>query len=134
MPWDPMRDLRAWHERLGRVHAHQADSWTPPIDIYETEDAYMISAEVPGLTRDEIDLVLEDTRLTIRGRRSDRRASTGGIIHFHQVERGHGPFARTFDFAIKIDVERVSADLTNGVLSVILPKTPQPMARRIDVK
>jgi HSP20 family molecular chaperone IbpA len=72
MPWDPLREVRAWQERLERLAAHHADSWTPPIDVYETADSYVVTAELPGLTREEVDLAVEDARLTIRGRRSDR--------------------------------------------------------------
>ncbi len=129
-----MRDLRAWQERLERLSAHHPDSWTPPIDVYETDDRYVIAAELPGLARDQIELALEDSRLTIRGQRIDRTASSGNVIHFHQVERGHGAFARTFEFGSKIDTEAVSADLTNGVLTVTLPKAAPPPARKIEVR
>ena len=134
MPWDPMRDLRVWQERLERLSAHHPDSWTPPIDVYETEDRYVIAAEVPGLAREDVDLAVEDARLTIRGQRLDRPATAGDVVHFHQVERGHGSFARTFEFASKIDVDAVEADLTNGVLTITLPKAARPPARKIEVR
>ena len=129
-----MRDLRVWQERLERLSAHHPDSWTPPIDVYETTDRYVIAAELPGLAREHIELALEDTRLTIRGQRIDRTASSGDVMHFHQVERGHGAFARTFEFGSKIDTDAVSADLTNGVLTVTLPKAAIPSARKIEVR
>jgi len=129
-----MRDLRVWQERLERLSAHHPDSWTPPIDVYETDDRYVIAAELPGLAREHIELALEDSRLTIRGQRIDRTASGGDVIHFHQVERGHGAFARTFEFGSKIDTDAVSADLTNGVLTVTLPKAAIPPARKIEVR
>jgi HSP20 family protein len=129
-----MRDLRVWQERLERLSAHHPDSWTPPIDVYETTDRYVIAAELPGLAREHIELALEDTRLTIRGQRIDRTASSGDVMHFHQVERGHGAFARTFEFGSKIDTDAVSADLTNGVLTVTLPKAAIPPARKIEVR
>jgi HSP20 family protein len=130
MPWDPLRDLHAWQ---GRLVSHQRDAWAPPIDVYETAQLYVITAEVPGLTRDHIDLALEDTRLTIRGRRPDRAEASGGTVRFHQVERGRGPFSRAFEFADRIDPARVTADLTNGVLTITLPKLPEPPARKIEV-
>ena len=129
MPWDPLRDLQAWQERLV---SHQRDGWAPSIDVYETAEMYVIKAEVPGLTRDHIELVLEDTRLTIRGQRPDHPTPTGSV-RFHQVERGRGPFSRTFEFAQKIAAAGVTADLANGVLSVTLPKRPEPPARKIEV-
>src|SRR5437879_2629741 len=59
MPCDPLRDLRAWQERLERIASQQASPWAPPIDVYETDDRYVITAEVPGLSRDQIDLAVE---------------------------------------------------------------------------
>ena len=56
------------------------------------------------------------------------------MTHFHQVERGHGAFSRTFEFAEQINREAVSADLTDGVLTIKLPKLPSPPPRRIEVK
>src|SRR5262249_42366677 len=96
MTWDPMRDLRALHERLSSDRAHP---WPPPSDVYETHAAYVITDEVPGVTRDQIDLAVEHTRLAIRGRRLARATAPAESVRYHQVERGHGPFARTFEFA-----------------------------------
>jgi HSP20 family protein len=134
MALDPMRDLRAWQDRLERLTAHHPDSWTPPIDVYETADRYVLSAELPGLAREHIELALEDSRLTIRGQRIDRTASGGKVVHFHQVERGHGAFARTFEFGSKIATEAVTADLSDGVLTITLPKAAPPPARKIEVR
>lgn len=119
--------------RLERLSNHHLEAWAPAIDVYETEASFVVNAEVPGMTREQVDLAFEDTRLTIRGQRSDRGAA-GDVLHFHQVERGYGSFARTFEFADKIDVERVTADLTDGVLTVTLPKIPPPPARKIHVQ
>jgi HSP20 family protein len=134
MTWDPLLDLRAWQERLERLSAQHTDAWTPPIDVYETEDRYVIAAELPGLERDQIELGIESARVTIRGRRTNRAGGAGEILHFHQVERGHGSFTRTFEFAVTIDVATVSADLANGVLTVTLPKIPAPAPRKIEVQ
>lgn len=133
MPWDPLGDLRAWHERFERLTSRHPDAWSPAIDVYETADQYVVTAEIPGIERDQVELALEDTRLTIRGRRPDRAAG-GDVTHYHQIERGHGPFSRAFDFAEKIATDRVSADLRDGVLTVTLPKIPAPPVRRIEVK
>jgi HSP20 family protein len=128
MPWD----MRAWQERLERLSSPHADAWAPAIDVYETPDSYVVTAEVPGLKREDVDLALEETRLTLRGQRVDRRTSSD-VLHFHQVERSHGSFSRTFEFGEKVDMDRVSADLTDGVLTVTLPKIAPPPARRIEV-
>jgi HSP20 family protein len=131
MPCDPLRDLRAWQERLEHLAAQHGTAWAPPIDVYETEDRYVVTAEVPGLSREQIELAVQDNRLLIRGTRS---ASTpeSATRHYHQVERGHGSFERTFRFADPVEHERIAADLRDGVLTVTLPKTVSP-PRRIHV-
>jgi len=125
MPCDPLRDLRAWQERLECLAAQHASAWAPPIDVYETDDRYVVTAEVPGVTREEVELALQDNRLTIRGSRS------GGVPesaarHYHQVERGHGSFLRTFEFADAVDEEGITADLREGILTVTLAKSARP--------
>ena len=131
MPVNPWRDLRAWQDRLERLSTPRADSWTPAIDVYETADRYVVAAELPGLTREQIELAMADSQLTIRGQRVERAAEA---LHYHQVERGHGAFARTFAFNDKIDVDQVTADLTDGVLTVTLPKVPPAPRRTIEVR
>lgn len=133
MACDPLGDLRAWQQRLERLSRHSSESWAPPIDVYETSDAYVVTAELPGLTRKQVDLAVEESRLTIQGRREARPAS-GDAVHYHQVERGHGAFRRVFEFAEKIDGDRVLADLADGVLTITIPKVPPPPPRKIEVR
>ena len=133
MPVNPWRDLRAWQERLERLSSHHADSWAPAIDVYETADRYVVVAELPGLAREQIELAMADSQLTIRGQRVERAAEAEDV-HYHQVERGHGAFSRTFAFNDKIDVDAVTADLSDGVLTVTLPKVPPAPRRTIEVR
>lgn len=133
MPCDPLSDLRAWQERLERLSRHQGESWSPPIDVYETDRSYVITAELPGLARDQVEIAVEDSRLTIQGRR-EVQPPTAGQVHYHQVERGHGTFRRTFEFSAQIDADHVTADLADGVLTVSVPKVPPPPSRKIEVR
>ena len=133
MPCDPLRDLRAWQERLERLAHPRAEPWAPPIDIYETTAAYIITVEVPGVTREEVDLAVEESRLVIRGRRSEAHGDPDAV-RYHLVERGYGIFTRSFEFAEKVDVHGVGADLADGVLTITLPKVPPPPPRRIAVR
>ena len=121
MPCDPLRDLRAWQERLERLAAQRGSAWDPPIDVYETGSRYVVTAEVPGLAREQIDLAVQDNRLTIRGVRPGADPE-GAARHYHQVERGHGSFQRTFEFVDAVDQDGIAADLRDGVLTVTLPK------------
>jgi HSP20 family protein len=132
MPCDPLRDLRAWQERLERLAAQHGTAWAPPIDVYETEDRYVVTAEVPGVAREAIDLAVQDNRLTVRGKRAGDLAEHASQ-HFHQVERGHGSFERTFQFADPVQIDQISADLRDGVLTIMLPKAASP-PRRIQVR
>ena len=133
MPCDPLSDLRAWQERLERLARPQAEPWAPPIDVYETPEAYVLTVEVPGVSRDEVELAAEDTRLTVRGRRREGQGRDGRV-HYHLIERGYGTFTRSFEFAQRIDVEGVDADLAQGVLTITVPKAPPPPSRRIEVR
>jgi HSP20 family protein len=131
MPCDPLRDLRAWQERLERLATQHGHAWVPPIDVYETEDRYVITAEVPGLDRKQIDVAVQDNRLMIRGMRSVTMPESDSR-HYHQVERGHGSFERTFRFADPVQEDAITADLRDGVLTISLPKMAAP-PRRIQV-
>jgi HSP20 family protein len=131
--WDPLRDLLALHEQLGHLVGTDAPGWTPPVDLYETAAEFVLTAELPGLARDEIEIHAEDSRITIRGARS---ASPGREIpceQYHRVERGHGRFSRAFTLPEPIDVEAITADLRDGVLTVTVPKAATRGTRRIDV-
>jgi HSP20 family protein len=132
MPCDPLRDLRAWQERLERLASQHATAWAPPIDIYETDDRYVITAEVPGISRAQVDLAVQDNRLTIRGSRS-AGVPESDTRHYHQVERGHGAFQRSFEFADAVNQEGITADLRDGVLTVTLPKSATP-PRTIEIQ
>ena len=100
------------------------------MDILETTDQYIVIAEVPGMTRDELDIHVHEGRLTIAG---ERRERTPQCEQYHRVERGHGSFSRTFHLPVAVDGDRVTADLRNGVLTVTCPKAAEGTARRIQV-
>jgi HSP20 family protein len=126
--WDPIRDLLAIQQRLDRFAPGPA-GWTPPVDLLETTDAYVIIAELPGVERDEITISMhDDGRVTFAGVRRERVGD-----EYHRVERGHGTFSRTFHLPIPVDGDRISADLRDGVLTVTCPKAPEGGGRRIHI-
>jgi len=131
--WDPLRDLLALHEQLGHLVGTDAPGWTPPVDLYETAAEYVLTAELPGLSRDQIEIHAEETRIVIRGARSADSGRAVACEQYHRVERGHGPFSRGFALPEPIDVEKVAADLKDGILTVVIPKLRDRAARRIDV-
>ena len=127
--WDPFRDLLALQEQIGHIVGTDAPGWTPPVDLYETGGAFVLTAELPGLTRDDIDIHAEETRIVIRG----ERAGHVPCEQYHRVERGHGRFSRAFMLPEPIDIEAVSADLKDGLLTITIPKAGGRGARRVDV-
>jgi len=129
--WDPFRDLLTLHERIERLSGEHAAGWAPPVDLYETPDRYEVIVEVPGLSREQIQIHVQDGTLTIEG---ERRSPDGSCELYHRVERGHGRFARSFQLRDVIDSSEISADLRDGVLTISVPKTPQPETRRIPVR
>jgi len=131
--WDPLRDLLALHEQLGQLVGTDAPGWTPPVDLYETANEFVLTAELPGLTRDQIDIQAEESRITIRGARVSTPDRDIPCEQYHRVERGHGRFSRAFGLPEPIDVARVTADLKDGVLTVTIPKAGDRAARRIVV-
>jgi HSP20 family protein len=127
--WDPIRDLLAIQQRLDRF-APGPTGWAPPVDLYETDDRYVITAEVPGLAREDVHIQVLDGRLTLSGARSEIAAR---CEQFHRVERGHGSFSRSFQIPQPIEVDAITADLKDGVLTVIVPKASDGSPRRIQV-
>jgi HSP20 family protein len=130
--WDPLRDLIALHEQIGQLVGTDAPGWTPPVDLYETATDFILTADLPGLSRDQIDVSVDDNRVIIRGER------IGGPVdmpceQFHRVERGHGRFSRSFALPDAVDVGGVSADLKDGILTVRIPKMRGRGASRVSV-
>jgi len=127
--WDPFRDLLAIQQRLDRF-APAPTGWIPPIDVHETVDEYVITAELPGLGRDDVHIQVSDGQVQLSGQ---RREPDVPYEQYHRVERGHGTFSRTFKLPLPVDASRVTADLRDGVLTVICPKMTEAAPRRIRV-
>jgi HSP20 family protein len=129
--WDPLRDLLALHDQIGQLVGSDPPGWTPPVDLYETSGAFVLTAELPGLTREEIDIQAEESRVVIRGERGTGQVASE---QYHRVERGHGRFSRAFVLPEPIDVDGVTADLKDGLLTLTIPKAGGRGARRVAVE
>jgi HSP20 family protein len=127
--WDPIRDLLAIQQRLNRSASGPA-GWLPSVDLLETDERYVITAEVPGVRRDDLQIQTHDGNLTLSGTRRDRGVA---CEQYHRVERGHGSFSRTFKLPHPVAVDRITADLRDGVLTIVVPKAPEDSPRRIRV-
>ena len=127
--WDPIRDLLAIQQRLDRFAPGPA-GWRPPVDLHETADEYVITAEVPGMSREELEIHAHDGAVTLAG---ERRERPDACEQYHRIERGHGSFRRSFHMPSPIAEDRITADLRDGILTIRCPKIPDNGARRISV-
>jgi HSP20 family protein len=130
MPWDPMRDLLIMQERLESLFGSATPGWLPPADLSESPERYVLTMEVPGLARSDVSVDLRDGTLTVRG---ERPAETCCPERYLQLERGHGSFSRAFRFADAVDENDVTAELADGILTVVVPKSRPAGVQRIDV-
>ena len=120
--WDPFRDFGF----------ATADTWMPPVDIYQTGDQELVlKAELPDMARENIDITVENFVLTIKG----EKKFDGDVKQeqFHHVERRYGTFSRSFSLPQTVDAGKVSAEYKNGVLSVKLPLREEARPRQIKV-
>jgi HSP20 family protein len=125
-----MRDLVTMQERLESLFGRAAPGWVPPVDLCESPDDYVLTVEVPGLRREDISIDASPEAVTVRGHRPPQNCCPE---RYEQLERGQGPFSRSFRFTVPVSPEAISADLVDGVLTVRIPKAAAPPTQ-IDVR
>jgi HSP20 family protein len=134
--WEPGRELqRMFEEMFGRGEGEEgswvAGAWAPPVDLYETDDAFMVKAELPGLTKDDIHVEVHDRTLTLRGER--KHEAEVKEERFHRRERAYGSFQRSFWLPTTVDANQVKASFKDGVLELRLPKHETAKPKRIAI-
>lgn len=106
--------------------------WSPAVDVYEDQEGITLTAELPGLAVEDIDLRVENDTLTLKGERKlEREDKREG---YRRVERSYGTFSRSFSLPDTVDTERIKAESKNGVLKVFLPRREETKPRQIQVK
>ena len=123
MRWDPFAELGTWGREAGFV---------PTFEVKETKDAYLFKADLPGVKDEDLDISLTGNRLTVSSKREEERR--GEDDRYYAYERSYGSFSRSFTLPEGGDVEHANAELSNGVLTVSIPKRPGVQPRRIEVK
>ena len=107
------------------------DVWMPAIDIRESEDELVVSADLPGLTKDDIEVTVEDNRLTVSGERKWDEETRED--RYHRIERAYGKFSRTLTLPSAVNAERVEASFKDGILNVTIPKAEEAKRKQIAV-
>jgi HSP20 family protein len=142
--WEPFRDLvtaqrdfdrlfrGAFSSQLGETEL-STRSWAPPVDIYETEEAIVLKAELPGVDPKDVEVRVEDNTLYLKGERKFEKEVKEQ--NYHRVERSYGSFARSFSLPNSINTDQVKAEFKDGMLTLTMPKREEakPKSIKIDV-
>jgi HSP20 family protein len=135
--WSPFRETETFTRGVNRAYEAKRRETAPlthalPLDLYETEKAFVVTANVPGLKPEQIQVNFEDGVLTIVAEVAE--AELGENTRTLVRERAHGRFARSIRLADSVDTNAVEAVYNNGVLTLTLPKTPESQPKQIQVK
>jgi HSP20 family protein len=141
--WTPARDIpsirdemnRLVNEFLGRGPGEEgtwsSGAWMPPVDIYESDEALVVKAELPGFSKEDIAVELKDNTLMLRGERKREAEMQEG--NYHRMERTYGVFQRSFVLPTTVDQQKVKATYKDGVLELTLPKVEAAKPRRVAI-
>jgi HSP20 family protein len=140
--WDPFRDLSVLQERMNRLfedagrgyrgdEAAATTTWSPAVDIFETENEIMVRAELPGIERKDIVLNLDNNVLTLKGERKFEKETRQE--NYHRIERSYGAFSRAFSIPAIVEEEKIRAEYKDGILTIALPKKEQVKPKQIKI-
>jgi HSP20 family protein len=105
--------------------------WSPALDVSETDAEVRVSAELPGMTKDDVQISLVGDRLTIQGEKKSEKETKGE--HFYRMERSSGSFQRSLRLPAAVDADKVDAVYKDGILTITLPKTEKAQAKSIPI-
>ncbi len=132
--------LDAFANRMNRLFGEAGfgnltygSDWVPPVSVEERSGEILLTAELPGMTEDQVEISLENNVLTISGEKRETRAESEAGGKFHLVERSFGSFRRSFTLPRTISAEGITAEFDNGLLNVRLPKADEALSRKIEV-
>jgi HSP20 family protein len=146
--WDLFEDLRTAQDELMRMNrlaaprlgqfgqqyeaSRSTQAWAPAVDITERKDAYMVTAELPGVGIDDIEITFQDGLLTVQGQRHVAHDSSEERVH--RAERRYGAFRRSIMLPTHVKADAIEASTNNGVLQILVPKAEEVHAKRIQVR
>lgn len=140
--WEPMRDLVMVQDRFNRLFndtfsrffedgESATGTWIPPVDIYETDQNVVLSAELPGLDPKDVEIRVEDGTLYLKGQRKFEKEVKEE--NCHRIERSYGSFMRTFPVPSSVDAEKAKAEYKDGILTLTMPKREEAKPRTIKI-
>ena len=143
--WEPVRELHSMQNEMNRLFNTFFDSptpsngggntlarrWIPAMDVVETEDHFVLRADLPGLSESDVKIELEDNILTVSGERKSEHEQKGE--GYYRVERAFGSFSRSLTLPEGVDADGIQAKFDNGVLEVQIPKPEQQKPRKVEI-
>ena len=137
----PWRELEEVSSRLARMFdespvstGSNGGTWVPRVNVEETKDELLLSAELPGMTHDDITIELENNLLTISGEKNEQRTEGDEERRYHLWERRYGAFQRSFTLPRTVSADDIQAGFENGILTIRMPKAAEAKTRKIEVK
>ncbi len=121
---------RLWRPAFGRLRTISLD--VPAMDVYEEKDEWIVKAEIPGLSKDDIDITLDGNTLTIKGEK--KKEEEIKEENYYRCERTFGAFSRSIELPAEVKTDKVNASFKNGVLEIRLPKTEEAKKNVVKVK
>ena len=125
MEWEPLRELAPLFEK-------EESAFVPKFDVKETQDAFLLKADLPGVAEKDIEVSVSGSRLTISGKREEEKKEKGDV--YYTWERSCGMFTRSFRLPEGVDVDHLEAELKGGVLTIVAPKKAEFQPRKVTVK
>lgn len=137
-PFTPWAELEDVNDLMNRFFTRpnyegRASDWMPPVNVVEHTDALELTAELPGMAAENVEIDYENDVLTIRGEKTEERTEGDDKRRYHVWERRSGSFQRSFTLPRAIDPAGITASFANGVLMIRLPKAPEAQGRRIEI-
>ena len=128
------RHMNSWLNDLwsGEEFDRTLQDWNPSVDVLENDDAYVFSAELPGLKKEDVKITLKENLLTISGEKKFEKEQKDK--NYFRMERNYGKFNRSFSLPTNVRAGDISADFSDGVLKITLPKAEEAKPKEISIK
>ena len=136
--WDPFSLLEQWRpdlypaeNDLNRRYREWGGDFTPQLDVSEAKDSFHVTAEIPGVNKEDVDISIQNNTLTIRGKKTEETNKEDKKQHFS--ERFYGSFVRSLEFPVDINTGNVKASYKDGLLKLVIPKSENATPKQIKI-
>lgn len=140
--WRPFRDLLSIQDEMNRLFddffgrpvtraGWTEEAWCPCVDVSETKDNVIINAEIPGMSKEDVKVSVQDNILTLSGEKKQEREQKDA--NYHRIERSYGSFSRSFTLPTSVQPDKVKATYKDGMLKITLPKSEEVKPKEIPI-